>query len=279
MTRAERLRLKCRDDKEWSDPILTMLERERQRLERLSRDIARECSTLPEGSISYKTIRGRRYFYRSTGKGTGTDRPRQQYLSNRGEKLIADLWQKRHLSETTDIVAANIATLDEFARGYIPVSAWPICTATPWELQKNNRKRNRPIEWEREEYETNSYRPDDRIHTTQGGRKVRSKSEALIAGLLETHGIPFRYEARLDLADRYIFPDFTVRRPRDGAIFYWEHFGMTDDPNYADATSAKLEAYRENGLHPWNQLITTYDHANGSFDSQCIDALIRYKFL
>lgn len=279
MKKIERLRSQCRGDSGWDDTILTMMERERQRLERLLRDIARECSTLPAGSISFKTIRGRRYFYQSTDNDTGTDKPRQRYLSNRGEKLIADLWHKRQLRETADIVAANIAVLDEFIRDYIPVSAWPISTATPWELQKSHRKRNRPVEWEREEYETNSYRPDDRIHTTQSGRKVRSKSEALIAGLLEAHGIPFRYEARLDLADRYIFPDFTIRRPRDGAIFYWEHFGLTEDPSYAEATAAKLQAYRENGLHPWNQLITTYDQANGSFDSQCIDALIRYKFL
>ena len=262
---------------EWGDPILTVLEFEQQRLERLSRDIARECSTLPAGTISYKTIHGRRYFYHSPTDNTATEKLPQRYIGHDEAVLKEALWKKRHLVKTEALVTANKQAIDRMLKQYTPHSAWPIYSEIPTD-QRKYQNRNTACAWERERYETNPYHPEGKIHITLGGLRVRSKSEALIAGILEAKKIPFRYEARLDLGNRYFYPDFTVLRKRDNAVFYWEHFGMLEDQNYAESAEEKLRAYRDNGLHPWNQLIITFDLENGSLNSQSIEALIHHMF-
>jgi hypothetical protein len=115
--------------------------------------------------------------------------------------------------------------------------------------------------------------PEHLIHITPRGEKVRSKSEAIIASLLYTNNIPYKYEDELLIGDRSYYPDFTIRRPKDGKIFYWEHFGMIEDHNYLEAMENKLAVYRQNNISPWYNLLMTYD-VDGSIDAQMIQSLI-----
>ena len=55
----------------------------------------------------------------------------------------------------------------------------------------------------------------------------------MIAMLLHLNAIPYRYECALSLGGVTLFPDFTIRHPGTGALYYWEHFGLMDDPAYA----------------------------------------------
>jgi hypothetical protein len=128
--------------------------------------------------------------------------------------------------------------------------------------------------WSEAEFKSNPAYQEALIHTTLGGRKVRSKSEAIIAGLLESSAIPFRYEAELLLGDQKYYPDFTLRRPKDGKIFYWEHFGLTVNLEYQIAMEQKLHCYWRYGITPWDRLLTTYDLENGSIDVQTIQSVI-----
>jgi hypothetical protein len=38
-----------------------------------------------------------------------------------------------------------------------------------------------------------------------------------------------------------IYPDFTIRHPVTGEVYYWEHFGMMDNENYAHNVYSKLQ--------------------------------------
>lgn len=263
------------------DSIMTVLQAEQLRLEELQRSLEKEMRWLPPGNVIYKEIEGRRYFY----LGETVEDPaqpgqyvnRQRILGNKERKLRESLCRKRRITELQPILRENYATLDRCIAHYIPVSVWPaLCEPMPEKLIPRSR---RPIPWEREHFESNPFHPDGLIHVTQSGRRVRSKSEAIIAGLLEVHRIPFRYEARLDLGNRYVYPDFTIRRNLDGAIFYWEHFGMTEKTEYLETMEEKMAAYREAGITPWNELITTYDRASGSLDVRMIESLMRSIFL
>ena len=88
--------------------------------------------------------------------------------------------------------------------------------------------------WRAESYETNPSHPENLIHTTLAGHKVRSKSEVIISNLLYTNQIPYRYEAALPLKEFTAYPDFTILHPVTNKIFYWEHFGMMDNAPYCD---------------------------------------------
>lgn len=114
-------------------------------------------------------------------------------------------------------------------------------------------------DWAVDTYEKNSSFPEHLIHKTASGHIVRSKSEALIDTCLYKNRIPFRYENALQLGETLIYPDFTIRHPKTGEVFYWEHFGRADDLNYIRNTCNKLNLYMSNGIVPGINLITTYE--------------------
>ena len=132
--------------------------------------------------------------------------------------------------------------------------------------------------WRSIKYEGNPYRPDQKIHRTPGGIYVRSKSELLIATHLEYMDIPYRYEAPLFLEGNIVYPDFTILRPADNKLIYWEHMGMLDDFDYAQKASMKLMQYFQCNIRPYDNLITTYDD-NGTLDMAHIEQITNTMLL
>ncbi len=134
-------------------------------------------------------------------------------------------------------------------------------------------------EWAKAPYKSNPKYPDQMIHKTVSGRYVRSKSEAMIDLFLYTNQIPFRYECELDLGNYSIYPDFTIRHPKTGAIYYWEHFGLMDDSNYKKSVLTKLQTFISNGIIPSINLITTYETQDSPLTSDVIEKIIDHYFL
>ena len=67
------------------------------------------------------------------------------------------------------------------------------------------------------------------------------------------------YECALPLGESVVYPDFTIRHPITGKTYYWEHFGMVDNPVYAKKAISKMELYMSHQIYPDIQLITTYE--------------------
>ena len=132
--------------------------------------------------------------------------------------------------------------------------------------------------WRSIKYEGNPYRPDQKIHRTPGGIYVRSKSELLIATHLEYMDIPYRYEAPLVLEGNTVYPDFSILRPADHKLIYWEHMGMLGDFDYAQKASMKLMQYFQCNIRPYDNLITTYDD-NGTLDMAHIEQITNTMLL
>jgi len=117
-----------------------------------------------------------------------------------------------------------------------------------------------------------------KIHTYIG-IKVRSKSEAFICNQLHMHKIPFRYECALYLGRTPLYPDFTILHPQTEEIFYWEHFGMMDDPSYGKNAVSKLQTYISHGFIPSIHLITTYETAQNPLSTEIVQKTIEHYFL
>ena len=62
------------------------------------------------------------------------------------------------------------------------------------------------------------------------GKMLRSKSEAMIEQALLYANIPYRYECKLELDNKILYPDFTMLHPEMKEKYYWEHMGMMDNP-------------------------------------------------
>ena len=129
------------------------------------------------------------------------------------------------------------------------------------------------------EYEKGAPNPEQLIHKTITGEKVRSKSEAFIYTSLTTNRIPFRYEGALHLGKKTYYPDFTIRHPRTGEVIYWEHFGKMDSREYARKTFAKLEQYQYFGIIPSVNLIITFETKEHPLSIEEVENIIERWFL
>lgn len=116
------------------------------------------------------------------------------------------------------------------------------------------------------------------IHRTRKGVAVRSKSEVVVADILESLGISYTYEqplySRSDTRD-FRLPDFTASF--EGDIYYWEHLGMLSIPSYREAWERKLKWYLDNGYD--GQLVTSSDDSNGGIDAAQIEQIARRRIL
>lgn len=135
------------------------------------------------------------------------------------------------------------------------------------------------LNWNTESYERNIKYPEHLIHKTSSGIFVRSKSEALIDMVLYTNKIPFRYECALQLGNILLYPDFTIRHPKTGDLYYWEHFGLIDDSNYSNNSISKLQLYISHGIIPTINLITTYETKNHPLQIETIEKIVHDYFL
>ncbi len=134
-------------------------------------------------------------------------------------------------------------------------------------------------DWANETYEQCPLYPENKIHSTPSGILVRSKSESMIATLLHLNHIPYRYEQTLYLGTHPYYPDFTIKHPVTGKIYYWEHVGKMDNPTYRDSAYRKLYIYSQHQIHFSGQLITTIETKDVPLTTQKIQSKINEYFL
>lgn len=133
--------------------------------------------------------------------------------------------------------------------------------------------------WMNEKYEKNGSYPENLIVKGTQGKFLRSKSEAIIDRTLYANGIPFRYEDKLVLENTFLYPDFTIRHPKTGQIYFWEHFGLMDQPDYINRACQKIKLYSENGIIPGINLILTYETREHPLSIDQVEKIVKEYFL
>lgn len=108
------------------------------------------------------------------------------------------------------------------------------------------------------------------IHKTSRGEMVRSKSEVIVANILDKLGIDYTYEKPLQIQNKMYIPDFTLRY--QGKIAYLEHLGMIGNKAYEKHWKEKEMYYQESNIsEEQGNLIITKDGLDGSLDSTAIE--------
>lgn len=98
----------------------------------------------------------------------------------------------------------------------------------------------------------------NKIHKTESGIWVRSKSEVIIVNILYRSNIDFQYEEKLFYNDtQWKEPDFTIRH--NGSVWYWEHLGLLGNEQYNESWQEKRKIYQELGI--FDKVITTKESA------------------
>lgn len=139
--------------------------------------------------------------------------------------------------------------------------------------------------------------PESLIHRSKRGVLMRSKSELIVAGVLDDLGITaWEYEKKLaapDDARDFRLPDFTIGV--SGDIYYWEHLGMLRVSGYREGWERKRNWYEETlgipivgaGADPGKEVqpatapvvITSCDDEHGGIDQMEVARLARKYIL
>lgn len=121
----------------------------------------------------------------------------------------------------------------------------------------------------------NTY-PTEILYQTALGENVRSKSEKIIADLFSQYRVPYQYEPELILDNGHkACPDFVVLNVRSRNTFYWEHFGMISNSEYAIKSLKKISLYEQNGLYVGKNLIVSMESEIMPLDVKIIEKKIR----
>jgi len=123
------------------------------------------------------------------------------------------------------------------------------------------------------------YYEEKLIHRTSRDEFVRSKSEVIIANMLNENGVPYEYEKELEINGIKKLPDFTINDAESGKTWYWEHCGMINNTAYQKYWEEKKAFYESNGIKEDKNLIVTYDDENGGIDSVKINKIIQEHFI
>lgn len=133
--------------------------------------------------------------------------------------------------------------------------------------------------WSSVEYYKKPFWVGDAEYYTGKGLRVRSKSEIIIADTLDRLGIPYRYEFPVELKKMgTVHPDFYVLRIKDRQEFCWEHFGMMDDPEYAERAIKKIAAYAHSGWIPGKNMIVTFESCSSPLSEQQVERIVEEIF-
>lgn len=251
--------------------------KEKNKIIKQIKSLQTQLKQLPEGKIICSQSGKHTKWYISDGKN-------KTYLPKKERLLAEKLALKKYLSLQLANLQQELTALDFYLRHYDPNTFQKEITF----LNTPGYKELLPdlftplseelSEWMDAPYEKCPKYQDKLVYKTLSGNFVRSKSEAIIEMLLRKHKIPFRYECELVLGDMILYPDFIIRHPKTGEIFYWEHMGMMDDPNYCKNALSKLQIYVSNGIIPTIQLITTYETKEHPLSMEQVEKIIEQYF-
>lgn len=136
--------------------------------------------------------------------------------------------------------------------------------------------------WSSQKYKGKTFQPDSPELYTSSGKRVRSKSEVIIAEALARLDVPYHYEYPLLLSSSgghhgkiTIYPDFLCLNVRTRREYIWEHFGLMDQPKYAENFVRKLHTYADNGIIAGQNLIITTESTKKQLNTKHVEDLIR----
>ena len=129
--------------------------------------------------------------------------------------------------------------------------------------------------WSRVEYRGKDFVEGVPELYTRKGERVRSKSEKIIADMLFSEKIPYRYEYPIVLKGiGTVYPDFTVLKVKERKEEYWEHMGMMGNMEYSEKALHKIDIYMRNKISPGDRLILTHETSKRPLETAVIERLI-----
>ena len=138
--------------------------------------------------------------------------------------------------------------------------------------ESEQRAENKAMKYSYEEFCALEEKKDPNIKTgyRHGSRVFRSKSEMLIAQMLDNLGLEYKYEPVIRIKGEERWPDFAVYCPETRRYFFIEHLGMMDRVNYRLENLEKMMLYESCGIRNGVDIIYTTEFGQGTFVSSAV---------
>lgn len=237
------------------------LVKRKEYLVQLREEIARQSLDWPQGRLRVNNDRGIARYYHICRAGD----THGEYITKENMDLACKLAQKDYLQKLNRIINNELKDIERYLLQHKEHAIEDVFT----NLNAYRQNLVMPLviseelyvqQWEQQTYVANPYYPEERVYPTKKDELVRSKSEVLLADMFYEMGIPYRYEAQLQLKDgKKKYPDFTILNPKTRELLYHEHLGLLDDDTYRRINLIKLDEYRRNGIYLGKNLIITYE--------------------
>ena len=256
-----------------------LLERIRQRknfLINLIKSKEASLKSAPEGSLRIlKRRHGCQYYYRTNPNDTNG-----KYIPKEKRSLAYRLAQRDYDQKVLYQAKKELSIIDEYERylnSNTMADIYEKMTPFRKELIKPVALPNDTFAkcWLAEYYEPMGFDSDSSQFYSENNIRVRSKSELMIANMLERRRIPYRYEYPIKLkGNKMVRPDFTCLNVRTGMEYIWEHYGMMDNIAYANNNVNKINVYVQNGFLPGINMIMTYESSQFPINTNIIKTMI-----
>ena len=268
-----------------SEELYAWIQRRADALKKLidqkEKDLAKYQSKLPPGKIKAsadgeKHSREQFYWRKNADEKTGTYLKKtpenQRFIKMMIQREYDQKLLKAAKKEYCYLLGGKrFLTMDSFQKAYASMGA----VKQKWVSLAFISDEQYEEEWLRQSFSNPEYKSENKVYKTKQGEEVRSKSELIIANALFEKRIPYRYECPLTDSGRiWAVPDFTVLNGRERKEYYWEHFGMMGDPEYARNALKKIRSYEKHHMFPGSEVIFTFESDEVQMNVESIEDII-----
>lgn len=227
----------------------------------------------PEGILRVSVSNNRKQYYWVTERNGKNGK----YIPQQKMDFAKQLAQKEYDAEVVEAINAELNLIEQYQHqtkfkkhfaSKIDAKKFPLVKEV---ILEDNEYAS---QWLAIPYQKKEFREEQKTFLTSSGLKVRSKSEVIIAELLEKNRIPFRYEQKLRLGTFSVHPDFVCLNVGFRKEFVWEHLGMMDDVEYAKSAVEKIHCYQKNGYFPGKNLIVTMETKKIPLNARSVQEII-----
>lgn len=235
--------------------------------------------------LSYTQIKGRKYFYLTNFEKSTR---RRKYLGNSRNPKVIEIKEYHYLDNLIENCKSNIKALQNILNKYVIVSPDEMEKRIPKAYNVNSVLLNKIFgtldtsEWKANAIKTRNanerYMPDKLQHKANCGEMMRSRGEVIIANILDSLELEYVYELPMMMNGNRKIPDFVVLHPIKKVEIIIEYMGLYNEKEYRESNEKKIAEYFDAGYILGRNLFVFMDDANGSFDSEITNKILKTIF-
>ena len=246
-------------------------------LKGIEKQIQAQLANVPAEILRLSKSNGQLQYYSEANK-------KRTYIRKKNIQFAKKLAQRDYNKKLIPYVRKNIHMIEQFLKGYSPekcincYSNLPMARkllVEPFFVDAQSYAK----QWQSQKYEPKKEFPIENFLTTKKER-VRSKSEIIIANMLNSKGIPYHYEFPVKINNSLtLYPDFYCLNKRTRQEFYWEHCGKMDNPEYAIRLVQRLGLYAQKNIIVGKNLILTMETREQPLNTKDVERIIQALFV